>query len=190
LNSTKKQYPYLAEKLFPINFGSNIEDDYFPDTNYLPESIEEVKLLAIGTNYKRKGIDQAEVLQKTLGCQLDIIGIKKKLDKSNSDEVSEMVELYKNAHFLLLFSEADCTPIVVNEASSFGLPVLAYDAGGISEIVNDSVNGFVVDSIEEAATKIKSLLENKEEYTKLSASARAFYEKELNWDKFEQRLLQ
>ena len=43
-------------------------------------------------------------------------------------------------------SESEGIPVSIMEAMSCGIPVIAPDIGGISEIVHDGVNGFLLDS--------------------------------------------
>ncbi|MBN2747323.1 MAG: glycosyltransferase [Bacteroidales bacterium] len=47
------------------------------------------------------------------------------------------------SHVLLLFSNYENFPVVINEALTLGLPVLSTDVGGISEVIN-SENGVLV----------------------------------------------
>jgi len=41
------------------------------------------------------------------------------------------------------------------EAMACGTPVIAYNKGAVPGIVEDGVTGFIVNTIEEAATKVK-----------------------------------
>jgi glycosyltransferase involved in cell wall biosynthesis len=43
------------------------------------------------------------------------------------------------------------------EAIAFGTPVIAYRAGSVPEIIDSGVNGFVVESIEEAAEAVSQV---------------------------------
>lgn len=56
-----------------------------------------------------------------------------------------MAKLYASSDILLYPTRADNLPLVVLEAMSCGLPVIASNVGGIAEIVEDQVNGFLVD---------------------------------------------
>jgi glycosyltransferase involved in cell wall biosynthesis len=47
--------------------------------------------------------------------------------------------------------------LVMIEAMACGLPVVAFPGGSVEEIVEDGVNGFVVDSIEEAALAVRHI---------------------------------
>ncbi|PCJ67574.1 MAG: hypothetical protein COA58_00115 [Bacteroidetes bacterium] len=172
-----------------INLGSNLRESKFTEL-VIPTKKQELKLLSIGTDYKRKGIDKTEALTRNLGCTIDIIGIEKKLDKTKSDHLKELVSYYQNAHFFVLFPKADCTPIVINEANSFGLPVITFDVGGIGSMIANGQNGYLVKDIDEAQTIIEQMVANPEEYSALRKSTYDYYTQNLSYSIFEQKLLE
>jgi hypothetical protein len=57
---------------------------------------------------------------------------------------SDLAQLYSALDSLIFPSIADNCPLVILEAISCGLPVVAFDTGGIPEIVRDGYEGFVV----------------------------------------------
>ena len=63
-------------------------------------------------------------------------------------------DLFKSADILLLPSRFDTFSCVVLEALSCGLPVVAYNTKGPKDILEDSVNGFLVETDEEMAGKV------------------------------------
>jgi glycosyltransferase involved in cell wall biosynthesis len=188
MQSTETLYPALSSKLKRINFGSNIPGNSFVE-NDLPESLIAVELLTIGVDYHRKGIDLTENLAQSLGCTLSVVGIDIKLSKENEEELIALKDAYTNAHFFVLLSRADCTPIVINEANSFGLPVIATKIGGIPSLIKNGVNGYLVDSPEEAAVIVKKLVADQTAYQLLRKSTFAYYSDNLTWQNFEKRLL-
>lgn len=118
----------------------------------------------------------------------------------NQHEVTEFGELPANCHFLgnILNAGAYCSkadlfmlpsnyeglPMVIIEAMSFGKPVVASDVGGISEIVRNDTNGYVVENSAEAfATRIREILQNKEKYEAFSRASLDIYNAELTVDK-------
>jgi glycosyltransferase involved in cell wall biosynthesis len=62
--------------------------------------------------------------------------------------------LYMAADILLLPSRFDTFSCVVLEALSCGLPVVAYNTKGPKDILEDSVNGYLVETGEEMAGKV------------------------------------
>ena len=60
----------------------------------------------------------------------------------------ELSKAYASAHFLLMFSNYENAPVVINEAFAAGIPVVATRVGGIAEVVSDQ-NGMLVDAGDE-----------------------------------------
>jgi len=57
---------------------------------------------------------------------------------------SDVPNLLRCSDIVVLCSETESTPLTLLEGMSCGLPVVATDVGGIPEIVDDGVNGFLV----------------------------------------------
>jgi glycosyltransferase involved in cell wall biosynthesis len=55
----------------------------------------------------------------------------------------QLTEYYKLADVFILPSDAENSPCVISEALSFGLPVIATEVGGVSEMINDK-NGVLI----------------------------------------------
>jgi glycosyltransferase involved in cell wall biosynthesis len=65
----------------------------------------------------------------------------------------ELVAQYRNADIFCLPTRADCLGLVLAEAGASGLPLLATDVGGISEIVRDDETGLLVAPTDVAALR-------------------------------------
>ena len=50
-----------------------------------------------------------------------------------------------NYDFHINLSESEGVPVSIMESFSFGIPVIATNVGGVSEIVIDGYNGFLID---------------------------------------------
>jgi glycosyltransferase involved in cell wall biosynthesis len=61
-------------------------------------------------------------------------------------EESKMADLYAAADVMIYPTKADNLPLVILEAMSSGLPVISSNLGGISEIIKDQENSFLIDS--------------------------------------------
>lgn len=112
--------------------------------------------------------------------------IKKQADRKLSDiqvlfsgkvDNKEITGIYQenDVDFFINMSDSEGIPVSIMEAFSAGIPVIARDAGGNSEIVNDS-NGFLVERLdreylEEVAEKIIHCFKNREQYSCLSRGA-------------------
>jgi glycosyltransferase involved in cell wall biosynthesis len=97
-----------------------------------------------------------------LGCQ-------KAITFHGNLKGKEMAELYENSDIFLNSSNIDNAPVSILEAFSAGLPVVSTKAGGIPFMVQDSVNGLLVDCDDHAgmAEKILWLLNNQSETSRI-----------------------
>jgi glycosyltransferase involved in cell wall biosynthesis len=85
----------------------------------------------------------------------------------------------------------EATPRVVLEAFSAGLPVVAYAAGGIPELIEDGLNGILTREPSPAslAGAIQDLLQDPEKMERLSANARQSYEARFTLERFRHEVL-
>jgi glycosyltransferase involved in cell wall biosynthesis len=60
----------------------------------------------------------------------------------------DLVKLYQESHFTLLFSNYENIPVVISESLASGLPVISTDVGGIKEHIN-SENGILIKPMDE-----------------------------------------
>lgn len=94
------------------------------------------------------------------------------------------------ADLFMLPSNYEGLPMVIIEAMSFGKPVVASNVGGISEIVRDGQNGYVVKNDASAfAEKIQSILDNPTTKETFAKNARDIFQKELTVDKMAEAYL-
>ncbi len=92
-------------------------------------------------------------------------------------------EKYKNVckcHFLIVPSIREGWGIVVIEASYLGVPVIGYNVPGLRDSIKDGINGFLVNSIDEAVDKILKIYNDKGFYNKLVESSKA-YARRFSW---------
>lgn len=81
------------------------------------------------------------------------------------------------ADVFVLPSNYEGLPVVIIEALSHGKPVVASNVGGVSELVADGVNGYLVNNVaEEFAEKIDTLLKDENLAARFSKNARNMYE--------------
>lgn len=94
------------------------------------------------------------------------------------------------ADLFMLPSNYEGLPIVIIEAMSFGLPIIASDVGGIKEIVRNGENGYVVDNVaEKFASYIKTVLSDKNHYDSFSQKSLDIYNQELSIEHMTARYL-
>ena len=120
-------------------------------------------LISVGRLFKAKGypylIETIKILKKNLNIKLLVLGEgedKSKLETQIRDfnleknifllDRKENVSDYLNASdVFILASLWEGLPIALLEAMACGLPVVATNVGGISEIIKDGVSGFLVE---------------------------------------------
>lgn len=193
-------HPTKARTLY---FGPNIE----PPSKITFTPPTKIKLLFVGVNWKRKGgdivIDTLKIIEKTNAVELIIIGSKpqhqfknenitvyKRLNKSIPEEYELIQKIYNESTFLILPTQADCSPIVINEALSFGIPVLTTNVGGIPEIIKNDINGYCFDKTatgNDYSEKILDIVNNKR-LERMSFNARKTYDDQCNWNQFGDQL--
>jgi len=100
--------------------------------------------------------------------------------------------LFHTSDIFCLPTYGDCLPMVLSEAGAAGLPLIATDVGGISEIVKDGENGFLIPPGDEGAltTALRTLIA--EPVLRLTQGARAVtrIEREFDAERNTERLLE
>jgi glycosyltransferase involved in cell wall biosynthesis len=88
--------------------------------------------------------------------------------------VADLVPVYQAADIFLLTSDHEGTPNVLLEAMACGLPVIATRAGGVPEVVEDGVSGYLVEPSDEEMLirRILSLLAAKDQRLEIGRAAR------------------
>lgn len=83
-------------------------------------------------------------------------------------------DFYKKADIYFQPSLIESFGLAVTEAMSFGLPCVVSNVGGLPEVIDDNVNGFIynLDSNDDALNKIIILLNNEKDYNKFSQNAK------------------
>jgi glycosyltransferase involved in cell wall biosynthesis len=121
-----------------------------------------VRLMLVGDGPERHGIER-------LIDRLDLRG-----NVLLTGYRSDVPNLLRCSDIVVLCSETESAPLTLLEGMSCGLPVIATSVGGIPEIVDDGVNGFLVPPKhpEAIAEKILELNANGELRTRLGEAAR------------------
>lgn len=205
--SAMSDYGADPAKVSVVPFGANMPADYDPAE--IERIIEQrgrdvCRLLFVGVDWERKGGDLALAITSRLHdagvrAELTIVGATPDIPAAMRDIAraagfipkdttygkSTMERLFAASHFLLLPTRAERFGIVMAEASSFGLPSIASDVGGIPGVIREGVNGFMfpLESIvDDAARRIAELWGNRERYDALCRSALDESRARLNWD--------
>ncbi|MCB0114613.1 MAG: glycosyltransferase family 4 protein [Caldilineaceae bacterium] len=163
-----------------------------------------LRLLSLGTVIPRKGIHHLLAVLARLPLQswtLDIVGsldvdpgyvaqLRRHIAELGltanvllrgrlSDD--DVVEALRRSHALALLS-FEGFGIAFLEAMSFGLPVIAARAGAAPDLIDEGVNGFLVDRSDLAAAAAKiALLTNPARRTQMGHAARRRFEQHPTW---------
>ena len=196
-----REYGADPERVKIVDFGPNIAVTW--DRQYVIDQLGSrlqtpYRLVWIGVDWQRKGGDiavavAAELHAAGVPIELLIAGVAPPRSVAALPYVNALgfvskpaiMRLLDSATFLLLPSRADLSPIVFNEASSLGVPVISRTIGGIPAIIHDGRNGKLFEPTaapREIADYIRATVADSEAYRDLALNAFAEYETRLNWD--------
>jgi glycosyltransferase involved in cell wall biosynthesis len=167
------------------------------------------RLLFIGANWKEKGADLAigtlaELRGRGVDAELVICGctppkpvtqdgltIIPYLDKGDREQRNRLDQLYRDADFFLLPTQADCYGIVFCEAAAHGVPSIAPATGGVPCAVRDGETGILLPPNATKADYAKVILQafaNPDRLARLKQSSRDAFEARLNWQAWGRRV--
>lgn len=199
--SVIEDYNAVPEKVKVIPYGANFEILPF-EQDLVFEKPSEWKLLFIGVYWENKGGDIAfnafiKLREEGYNVSLTIVGcipppdvkdakltVIPFINKNDVEGQKILFEIYAKHHILILPTRFDCTPIVINEASAFGMPSVVADTGGVRGHLREGVNGYLVDYSdrgEKYAQVISGLISDPLNYIALRQSSRKEYVDNLNW---------
>lgn len=205
----KQFYQLPPEKCAIVPFGANLKNPPKRELILNKTKSKLCKLLFIGVYWENKGGSIAynaliKLLDMGIDAELTICGcIPPKdfkhdkitvipfLNKNIKEEEEKLYSLYEHANFLILPTRFEAYGLVFCEASAYGVPSLATDTGGVSGVITEGKNGYLLpyeDLGDGYAKKIKEIWLNDIAYKQLSLSSREEYETRLNWDSWVQKL--
>lgn len=103
-----------------------------------------------------------------------------------------IASFYRHARFIVVPSKwFEMCPLVISEAMSHGLPVIASNIGGLPELVDDDVTGLLFEpgNPEDLADKMKQLWENPNLCRKMGQAGREKSIREYSEDIYYERLI-
>lgn len=145
------------------------------------------RLLYAGNWSRRKGVDLLPQIMTRLGedYRLDITAERHDWDLSMPPTSEcrflgrlrskrDMFNAYNNADALVFPSRMEGLPLVVIEAMSCGLPVVATDGYSMPEVVEDQITGFLcpLNNVEAFVAAVRQLATDKSCYRQQSRAAR------------------
>jgi glycosyltransferase involved in cell wall biosynthesis len=200
-------YDALPDQVKVVPYGANLTSGLSRDeakqlvTHKPLDGI--CRLLFTGVEWKRKGGDTAIQVAEILNAQgirteITFLGTDPAkhmaqvpqfvktagfLSLTKPEDRAKMVQLYREAHFLLQPCRAECFGHIFPESSSFALPVVASNTGGIPTAVHEGINGYCFDPEIPGhyAECIGRLFSYPEEYRALAMRAFDDYNARLSW---------
>lgn len=172
----KSSHIYNFSPIIPDHVSSNTKSSYF---------------LYFGRLSKEKGVFTLLNAAKDSAISLKVVGtgpLSGDVESfcCNSDNIAylgyrkgeELESIIQGASYVVVPSEwYENNPMTVIEAFSFGVPVIGANIGGIPEIIEDGVTGFLFnsrDTADLASTLIKAKNIGANEYNEMSRNARNF----------------
>ncbi len=201
--SSLENYHVAQENVYAVPFGANVDNPPPAEVALTRKKSDRCKLFFIGVDWERKGGAIAfETLLKLeeLGIQAELticgcipppqfsherMKVIPFLSRKDEKQRREMEKLFETSDFLFLPTRGECYGMVFCEASSYGLPSITTDTGGVSGAVTNGENGFMLPLSAggaEYAELIAQVYQDDAKYAKLVKSSRAAYEDRLNWD--------
>ncbi|NLE74759.1 MAG: glycosyltransferase family 4 protein [Actinobacteria bacterium] len=202
--SAIEDYGADPAKVKVVPFGANIDCSRTVQdirANLGNKGYDTCRLLFVGVDWYRKGGDIAlQVVtllnRRGLPAELHVVGchppgelpefvkVHGFVSKATGEGQRLLDDVFSQAHFFILPTRADCTPVVFPESCSFGLPILTTNVGGIPTIIRDGRNGFAYPpdaDPEQYCDTIERLWSSRQEYERLALSAFQEYSERLNW---------
>ncbi|MGL4622330.1 glycosyltransferase [Chroococcidiopsis sp.] len=205
------------EKKICVHY-SGIDCDRFQYTPRYRHSNQKICIATIGRLVEKKGIEYsiraiAKIVKfcpnleyKIVGCgalQTELEQLIQELDLTNivhllgKKDRQEIIEVLQASHIFIAPSitardgNQDAPVNVLKEAMAIGLPVISTYHGGIPELVEDGVSGFLVPErdAEAIASKLQYLIANPEIWNIIGAAGRERVEKYFNMQNLNDELV-
>jgi glycosyltransferase involved in cell wall biosynthesis len=166
---------HLENDFFILQVGSLIyykhPDITIKALHYLPK---EIKLVLIG-------IGQT-IMYRELASKL---GLENRVLFLNNVAEEELASIYKACN-VCVFPAEQTWGLVVTEAMAAGKPVIISQKAGVSEIIENNVNGIVIDdeTPEILAAEIKKLIDNPTLALKMGENALRYVRDNLSWERY------
>lgn len=166
----------------------------------------------VGNMTERKGIEEYINISKSIidnnnqitsyvvGGDLNSVGFKERISKLISEEystnfvftgkVSDVAKYYELISIFCLTSKEEPFARVLIEAMASELPVVAFDTGGVAELVEDGINGFIIPKgdVDLFIEKVELLLADKTLRKNMGAEGRKLVTENFKLSDYENRI--
>ncbi len=195
-----QDYGVPASKITVLPIPASVPPEVIPAAIEAEQrTFEILKLLLVGKEYERKGVDIAIRVVELLNArgiptelrvvgqngtdqpQVRFLGLYKKKDP---EQLKGYVQNYRWAHFLIHPARFEAAGIAPGEAAAFGVPTVTNACSGLSTTVKDHVSGIVLPKHSPAEAYVQVFeyyVTHRGEYIHLCDTTRQRYEAELNY---------
>lgn len=171
-------------------------------------SDDPVRILFVGGDFERKGGDllleafqrlrhDPDVIARGIDLELHLVtkggptptpGVH--VHRSMTPNSPELVELFHRSDVFCLPTRADCSPLVLAEAASAGLPTITTSTGAVAESVLDGTTGHVVaPTVEAVLGPLRQLVIDHEHRLSLGRKAEAHAQQCMDAGRNSERIL-
>lgn len=185
-NKAKKEMLGINKNLFLIPNSVPFNADSI-------STLDNSSLIMVGRMSKEKGYERIIPIAKRLKDELPNTKIMVYGDGSEREHIEQLIKQanlddyiilkgldpnialrYPENDILLMTSYTEVLPMVIIEANSAGLPVIAYTNSGVNATIEDGVNGYIIadNAIDDFVAKLKELLNDNNKLKKISQTAR------------------
>ena len=194
-----EDYGVSAEKVEVLPPGVDL-DTWYPDASQRTAAVP--RILFVGGDFKRKG---GELLLEAFrrlppgSAELHIVTKEPLAPQTGVTVYNDMrpnsldlVQLYQACHIFCLPTHAEAFGIVAIEASATGLPVVATDVGGLADVVDDGVTGYLIrpNDVAMLTERLQYLVEHPSICAQMGDAARLRVEDRFDARKNGQRLVE
>ena len=183
VNTHCKKLWYIFSQYFPV-----VHTKYTCDLEmFYPEKREPNKKIVIGWTgslNNHPGKRGYEEFIKPITDELPEYELKVQDGAVNPiTDDNKMREFYNSLDIYIVASRSEGTPRPAIEAAACGVPVISTDVGIIPELIEDGINGFVVNrTYDEIKNKLQWIAKNREILPEMGEKIRQKMEKEFNWE--------
>lgn len=165
-----------------FNAFKNVENLLEAAARLKQQGIDNFELQLVGDGSRRSNLERLTV-ENGLTKQVQFLGW---VDRQ------AIVEVYRQADLFVTATTWEGMPNTVLEAMACGLPIVATRASGLSELVQEGVNGYLVKTNDPAtlADRLTQLIDNPYERQRMGKESRKIAEREFAWEYIAEQYVQ
>ena len=183
INTHCKKLWYIFNRYFPV-IHTKYTCDF--DKFYPEQQKKQNKKLIVGwagslTNHPNKRGFSEFIVPACAEIPEIELKVQSKEDNFITDD-NEMRKFYNSLDLYITASRTEGTPRPVIEAAACGVPVISTDVGIIPELIEDNVNGFIVErNLHSFIEKLQWIARHRDRLPEMGRAIREKMEREFDW---------